>query len=192
VVEELAPRSDFSGLRRDAPLLQVNGSMDVTDEHKRRISSWIDEGAKLSDIQRRLADEENLHLTYMEVRFLVDDLKLTPKDTAQSEVPVAVGAALASNAPAGNAPSASKIAPPGPTHPDTTGGKVSVTVDEITRAGALVSGNVVFSDGKKAGWYLDQLGRLGMVPEEQGYRPPPADVAEFQLALEKELARLGM
>ena len=170
--------------------------MEVTDEHKRRISSWIAEGARLSDIQRRLADEENLHLTYMEVRFLVDDLKLTPKDTAQSEAPVAVGAASDAGAfPAGTgpaAPSMSAIAPPGAAPPAQTGGKVSVSVDEITRAGALVSGSVVFSDGKKAGWYLDQLGRLGMVPDEQGYRPPQADIAEFQLALEKELTRLGM
>jgi hypothetical protein len=65
-------------------------------------------------------------------------------------------------------------------------------VDKVTRAGALVSGNVTFSDGQKAGWYLDQMGRLGMAPTEKGYRPSPADVEEFQLALEKELARLGM
>ena len=36
-------------------------------------------------------------------------------------------------------------------------------------------------------WYLDQYGRLGMVPPEPGYRPPDADVAEFQASLEKEL-----
>jgi hypothetical protein len=31
-----------------------------------------------------------------------------------------------------------------------------------------------------------------MVPDEQGYRPPQSDVAEFQVALEKELTRLGI
>jgi hypothetical protein len=46
---------------------------------------------------------------------------------------------------------------------------VKVKVDEITRPGAMVSGSVVFTDGKKAGWYLDQTGRLGMVTEEPGY-----------------------
>src|SRR5687768_1151999 len=112
--------------------LQVDGPMEVTDEHKRRISSWIAEGARLSDIQRRLADEENLHLTYMEVRFLVDDLKLTPKDAAQSEAPVAVGAAADAGAfPAGTgpaAPSMSAIAPPDAAPPAQAGGKVSVSV----------------------------------------------------------------
>jgi len=176
--------------------------MDVTDEQKRRISQWIDEGAQLADIQRRLAQDENVHLTYMEVRFLVDDLKLTPRDVEKSEAAVAMGtqATSASAAPhmsPASGGSASKPAgTPGaqvaPFAEPTAGGKVSVSVDEITRAGALVSGNVTFSDGKKAAWYLDQLGRLGMVAEEQGYRPPPADVSEFQLALEKELTRLGM
>ncbi|HEX5176686.1 MAG TPA: hypothetical protein VFV83_06650 [Chthoniobacteraceae bacterium] len=170
--------------------------MDVTDEQKRRISGWINEGAKLADIQRRLAEEENVHLTYMEVRFLVDDLKLTPKDAEKTETPVEVGAASSDIVPssaasshAGESATAAKLADGGALP---SPGKVAVTVDEITRPGALVSGNVRFSDGKKAAWYLDQMGRLGMVPEEQGYRPPQSDVAEFQLALEKELTRLGM
>jgi hypothetical protein len=176
--------------------------MDVTDEQKRRISGWINDGAKLADIQRRLAEEENVHLTYMEVRFLVDDLQLTPKDTEKSETPVAVGAGIqtassaAPTSPGGhgleNAPEAKLTSDAEPLSSGGASGKVSVSVDEITRPGALVSGNVRFSDGKKAAWYLDQMGRLGMVPEEQGYRPPPSDVSEFQLALEKELTRMGM
>jgi hypothetical protein len=68
---------------------------------------------------------------------------------------------------------------------------VSVTVDQLTKAGALVSGKVTFSDGKQADWYLDQAGRLGLVPQQPGYRPPASDVQEFQMALETELGRLG-
>jgi hypothetical protein len=163
--------------------------MDLTDEQKRKIGLWINEGMKLSDIQARLAQEDNVHLTYMEVRFLVDDLKLTPKDLAPREAEVPLAAA----APPPNASPLEATAPALGNEKSTPGGgRVSVQVDEITRAGAIVSGTVTFSDGKQAGWYLDQLGRLGMVPEEQGYRPPQSDVAEFQMALEKELARLGM
>jgi hypothetical protein len=66
-----------------------------------------------------------------------------------------------------------------------------VSVDQVTRPGALVSGKVKFSDGKSADWYMDQTGRLGVVPKEQGYKPTPADVQEFQLALQDELAKLG-
>jgi hypothetical protein len=71
-------------------------------------------------------------------------------------------------------------------------GKVSVTVDQLTRPGAMVSGKVKFSDGKTAEWILDQAGRLGLVPSDKGYKPPAADVQEFQIALQQELQKLGM
>jgi len=49
-----------------------------------------------------------------------------------------------------------------------SGGRVAVKVDDITRPGSVVSGSVHFQRWQKSGWYLDQLGRLGMVPDEQG------------------------
>jgi hypothetical protein len=64
-------------------------------------------------------------------------------------------------------------------------------VDKIARPGAIVSGKVTFSDAQQADWYLDQTGRLGVVPKQQGYKPSPGDVQDFQMALESELAKLG-
>jgi hypothetical protein len=55
----------------------------------------------------------------------------------------------------------------------------------------VVSGKVTFSDGMQAEWYLDQMGRLGLVPQQQGYRPPPTDVQQFQMALDAELSKMG-
>ena len=75
--------------------------------------------------------------------------------------------------------------------PSPGAGKVSVTVDQLTRPGALVSGKVKFSDGANADWYLDQTGRLGVVPQQQGYKPSALDVQEFQMALEREMVKLG-
>jgi hypothetical protein len=69
---------------------------------------------------------------------------------------------------------------------------VSVGVDQVTRPGALVSGKVTFSDGQQGEWYLDQTGRLGVAPKQQGYKPSPADVQAFQLALQDELAKMGL
>jgi hypothetical protein len=91
------------------------------------------------------------------------------------------------------APEAKKpVEPPkSPTDAAKAGG-VSVVVDQIARPGALVSGKVTFSDGQKADWYLDQTGRLGVVPAQQGYKPPAADVQQFQMALQEELQRMGM
>jgi hypothetical protein len=68
---------------------------------------------------------------------------------------------------------------------------VSVTVDQLARPGAIVSGKVAFSDGQQADWHLDQTGRLGVAPRQQGYKPSAADVQQFQAALEKEISRMG-
>jgi hypothetical protein len=64
-------------------------------------------------------------------------------------------------------------------------------LDQIARPGAVVSGKVTFSDGNKAEWYFDQMGRLGMVPQTPGYRPPTSDLQQFQSLLDKELSKMG-
>jgi hypothetical protein len=160
--------------------------MNLTEEQRQRVTAWILEGAKLSEIQNRLLSEFKLKFTYMEVRFLVDDLKLTPKDPEPPKVvappvpPPAAGAAKLT---------AEKNPAPEETIPASSG--VSVSVDQIAKPGAIVSGKVTFSDGQIADWYLDQTGRLGVVPAQQGYKPSADDVQDFQTALQSEIAKLG-
>ena len=60
------------------------------------------------------------------------------------------------------------------------------------RPGTLTSGTVKFSDGQSAQWYLDQMGRFGMVPPVRGYRPSLEDLQEFQMLLDRELQKLGI
>jgi len=156
--------------------------MNLDEAQRKQVSAWIAEGLKLSDIQNRLATDLGVRLTYMEVRLLVDDLKLTPKDAERPKPPTS---ALA-------APAAAPSAPVPPAAPAPPGGKVSVSVDQLARPGAVVSGKVTFSDGMNADWHLDELGRLGLSAQTPGYRPAAADVQQFQLALEKELSRLGL
>jgi hypothetical protein len=62
---------------------------------------------------------------------------------------------------------------------------VRVTMDAVTRASALASGKVTFSDGETADWMLDQTGRLGLNPTKPGYRPTEADIMAFQSELQR-------
>ena len=164
--------------------------MNLDESQRQKVAAWIADGLKLSDIQSRIASELGVRLTYMEVRFLVDDLKLTPKDPEPPKPAVPPPASpLAPNVPAAPLP-APPLAPLPGAIPPPAGG-VSVTVDQLAKPGALVSGKVTFSDGQKADWYLDQTGRLGVVPTQPGYKPAAADVQEFQLALQDELAKMG-
>ena len=159
--------------------------MNLTEEQRQRVSAWILEGAKLSEIQNRLLSEFKLKFTYMEVRFLVDDLKLTPKDPEPPKV-----VAPPPTAPAANPAKLTAEKSPAPEGTLPASG-VSVSVDQITKPGAMISGTVKFSDGQIADWYLDQTGRLGVVPKQAGYKPSADDVQDFQLALQQEVAKLG-
>ncbi|HLX72836.1 MAG TPA: hypothetical protein VKV04_24700 [Verrucomicrobiae bacterium] len=165
--------------------------MTLDDAQRKKVAEWIAAGLKLSEIQNRLASDLGVRMTYMDVRLLVDDLKLTPKDVEQPK-PAAVLPAAGKGGAAKAAPDAGAARP----LEEKTGrapgaGGVSVSVDQLTRPGAVVSGKVTFSDGNSANWYIDQTGRLGVVPEQQGYRPPQADMQQFQAALEVELSKLG-
>jgi hypothetical protein len=155
--------------------------MNLTEEQRQTVTKWISEGAKLSEIQNRLLSEFKLKFTYMEVRFLVDDLKLTPKDPEPPKV-VAPPAADPTKLTAEKNPAPEGTLP---------ASAVSVSVDQIAKPGAIVSGKVTFSDGQTADWILDQTGRLGVVPKQAGYKPSAADVQDFQLALQQEVAKLG-
>lgn len=150
--------------------------MQLTDEQKREVATWIASGAKLSEVQQRLAEEFGIRLTYMEARFLVDDLKLVPAETKEPEPTPAPDAAQPADAELEPAPASG----------------VCVEVDAIVRPGALVSGHVTFSDGVTADWSLDRTGRFGMLPSQKGYKPSQEDLVVFQQTLEKELARQGL
>src|SRR5918912_882650 len=54
--------------------------MNLDEAQKQKVRMWIDEGLKLAEIQKKLASEFGLSMTYMEMRFLLDDLKLKPKE----------------------------------------------------------------------------------------------------------------
>jgi len=168
--------------------------MNLDEAQRKTVTAWIAEGLKLSEIQNRLAAELGIGMTYMEVRFLVDDLKLTPKDVDRSK-PVSTALAGAQPKQAEATKSTAHSFAPAGSDPDAdtgpSGGSVAVSVDQIARPGAVVSGKVTFSDGNKAEWYLDQSGRLGLATQQAGYRPPPTDLAQFQQALESELSKLG-
>ncbi len=140
--------------------------MTLTDEQKAIILRWIEEGAGPSDIQKRLKEELQISITYLETRLLADDLKLNFKEPERPLEPP----------------------PLPPEEPVAAPGKVTVTIDQITRPGAMISGRTTFSDGQTAAWYLDQTGRLGLDATTAGYRPSQPDVITFQAELEK-LAR---
>jgi hypothetical protein len=56
--------------------------MTLTPEQKQAVAGWVAAGDNLSVVQKKLADQFKVSLTYRDVRFLVDDLNLALKDPA--------------------------------------------------------------------------------------------------------------
>ena len=151
--------------------------MQLSDDQKVTIQKWIQDGKSLADVQRLLREEFQLSMTYMDVRFLVDDLDISmaePEDEENSQDDADAQPAEAELVDEGGA------------------GGVSVDVDAIMRPGSLVSGTVRFSDGVSMAWQLSAAGQLGLVPgDDPDYRPSPEDVQSFQTQLEEVLRRKG-
>ena len=162
--------------------------MNLSDSHKQQVSAWLEQGLKVADVQKKMAAELGVTMTYMEVRFLLDDLRLNPKDPEPPKQP-APASSIAAPAAGAAAGVGGEVFPPAAGAPGIGGVKLSV--DALARPGTVVSGKVTFSDGQKADWYLDQMGRMGVVPAQPGYKPSQPDVMGFQEQLQVELQKLG-
>ena len=156
------------------------GSTAPNDEQKREIAGWVAEGMGLSDIQKKINADFGLVMTYMDVRFLVDDLDLTLVD---EEEPVSEDADDGKVGP--------EVSPDAPLQEETGSGGVQVELDAVNPPGAMASGSVVFSDGEKKSWMLDQMGRISLSGGSEEYKPSEEDVVAFQKELDSALRGKG-
>ncbi len=164
--------------------------MNLDDVQKTQVRAWLEQGLQLSEIQKRLETEFGVRSTYLDVKMLVSDLAILPKDpepTNRAETPTLTPGQAGK--PAGKPAASTDSAAQKPSGARPKG--VSISVDHLAKPGAIVSGSVTFTDGKTGEWYVDELGRLGLGATESGYRPSQADMRDFQIALEQELARQG-
>lgn len=152
----------------------------LTDDQKETVRQWAQEGAGLNEIHTKISSELGITMTYFDARLLVSELEVSlnkpeaiPDDTEDAEEG-------AQENPSGQAD-------------DILGGKeVEIEVDSLTNPNAMVSGKVTFSDGVRAAWYVDQMGRLGLDPEKEGYQPSEEDVMSFQAKLQGALKAQGL
>jgi hypothetical protein len=82
--------------------------MTLTPEQKQAVSEWVAAGDNLSAIQKKLAEQFKVSMTYMDVRFLVDDLNLALKDPAPKADASDITKASAARPPAGEKPAEKK------------------------------------------------------------------------------------
>jgi hypothetical protein len=165
----------------------------LSPEQLAKVEQWAAEGGSLNDVQSRLKSEFDITLTYLEARLLMLDVGVRIKDKPR-ELPKPEEPAPAADFPE-DVPEdfAADEAPLDVDDPSAlpSGGTITLTADQITAPGALISGSVTFSDGQVAKWSLDQMGRLGLGGAPQGYQPPKGDIPQFQQQLDLLMQRAG-
>lgn len=149
--------------------------MVLDEQQKQTVEKWIADGYGMSEIQKGLAKEFGIKMTYMDVRFLLIDMNLSLKEEPEK--------------PKAQEPSEKTDDVNQPPEPQEG---VSVEVDRLMKPGALVSGSVTFSDGRSGKWSLDQMGRLALDMGDPSYRPGEKDIADFQQALRNALEGKGL
>jgi len=207
-----------SDLSRLLPF-EISMSQPLTDEQAAVVRTWADAGADLPVIQKRLGDEFEVHLTFMDTRFLIADLGIELKaeeeeeqeivEPAAEEVvtgpepeagagagvpadqtqPLAADDAVADE-PFASGPEAEPAAQADPAAEPME--QVAVTISELQRPGMMANGRVTFANGQDAEWYLDQMGQLGMNPADPKFRPSPRQMLAFQQELQRVAQQKGM
>ena len=172
--------------------------MNLTEDQISTIKSWIESGDDLGKIQNQIRESFDINLTYLETRFLLSDLDIELKEEEEEEPendhPETIDendtVAERSDEIDKESTDSGNLEEESAEEPHST--NVSVSVDSITQPQCVISGKVTFSDGTIASWYFDQMGQLGLNPDEEGYTPSREDVAVFQVELRKVLAEQGL
>lgn len=153
---------------------------DFSDEQIAMIQSWADEGDGLSEIQKKLDSEMEVKVTYLELRFLIDDLgvkipEIQPEVEDEDET-------VSEDDDTDSEEEVEKVA---------SGDDAVVSISALQRPGALISGTVAFAGGESAEWWLDQMGQLGMNPKNEDFRPSEAQMISFQKELQRTVQEKG-
>ncbi len=162
-------------------------SKDLTDVQIQALKEWTSLGEPLGEIQKKLNSEFNLKATYLDTRFLLLDLNLeiaAPKEQEPEEENTEEAAPQTQE----NSTEAQEVS--APLNPaELTAGEVHVTLDQVTQAGMLYNGQVVFSDGEQGRWCIDTAGKPGITPQTPNYQPKIEDIETFQTKLRALLSK---
>ena len=160
-------------------------SAKVSNEQLEMVRRWASYGVDLNGIQKNLAAECGVHLTYMEVRFLLLDhgieiarpqpkLAPEPAPEQQTAAPATRPAPAAQPVPAA-APGANV--------------KPTVTLDDLQLPGTLISGKCTFPSGTNGSWQIDEMGRFGW--SALSGTPTAVELQAFELELRAILSRMS-
>jgi len=167
--------------------------MDFTDEQISTLKESAENGAQLNELQSIIQDTFGKSITYMETRFLISDLGIE----ISSQTPETESAVPSTDFSVNSEPSIN-LEEQGLHNEDTDlhneeeilDSGVSISIDDSPEPGTLLSGTVIWSDGEKAQWLIDETGGLDMKTEDPNYQPSNSDIESFQTNLREMIDKL--
>ena len=175
----------------------------TNQERDNLIREKLNEGLSLSDVQKLLASEYGVKMTYFELRMIVSTLDINWSNQEKKHAPTITPAA---------APESPKQAPLKQEPPkdvpnlepldddeddddddddddltDEAGenGGTQVTMDDVPLPGAVMSGHVKFASGASGKWVFNRMGQLGLAELDEGSaNPSQEDLMLFQQELQ--------
>ncbi len=157
-------------------------SAKVSNEQLEMVRRWASYGVDLNGIQKNLATECGVHLTYMEVRFLLLDHGIEIARPQATPAPEPAAPAPAEQP----TPAASQ---PEPAPAPGAAVRPTLTLDDLQLPGTLISGKCTFPSGTNGSWQIDQMGRFGW--SALSGTPTPAELQAFELELRAILSRMS-
>jgi hypothetical protein len=161
-----------------------------TNERDAFIRDSLNQGMSLSDVQKALAEQFDIRMTYLDLRMVAAELEVDwkkqdkPAPAKKEEV---VEKDTADSQEEDWDEEDNDLADGTGDAPSSVAGKTKVTISKLIRPGAAISGDVEFSSGAKGEWYVDNMGRVGFNPAEGSGQPNHNDLREFQKELQKAL-----
>ena len=156
-------------------------SAKVSNEQLEMVRRWASYGVDLNGIQKNLAAECGVHLTYMEVRFLLLDNGIEIARPVENPAPAPE--------PAAPEPQPQAAPLPQPAAAPAAAVKPTVTIDDLQLPGTLISGKCSFPSGTNGSWQIDQMGRFGW--SELNGTPTAVELQAFEMELRQILSRMG-
>ena len=138
---------------------------------KKLISSYLEKGHSISQIQEILKDKHSYSITFIDLRLLSSEIdfdwkKLDPKPKKEKE-------------------EVKKQETPSPGEDKNS--LVSIEINKVNPTGALFSGRVDFTSGAKANWSVSSMGQLAFDLKDDNIKPTDEEMQEFQKVLTKKL-----
>lgn len=179
----------------------------------------LHEGMSLSDLQKLLAQEYQIRMTYLELRLLADELavnwkKLDKPKTAENKPENGHVDTVAENNQqyeyqkvAGEEDDDDDFADDDEDDNESLlpeddfdddiddsdedgDGATKVLIDPQPRPGTMLSGKVKFASGLRAGWFMDRRGQLSLDLPEDAEQPSQEDILGFQQELQATMQKL--